>query len=321
MFQPSVLLFDEPLSNLDAKLRADMRIELRELQHRLGITSVYVTHDLEEALAMSDRIVVMRDGKIEQIGLAGRNLQSSASAYGVAHVHKQFPNVWSRITCSRPRTSRPPLPRTCRRDQSNPRPTRVPPRKIELMDDEKRERPPPEFRALGWLAQCDIVMVAHRPPDEDADTSAAEQVELSDLIPVWQESWSTDPDILDEDVVRQLTENRHVMMGAVRTRASSQPAPTASSGASASSIHGKTAQIENVFTLERLRRRGLSRATVSLALETARSEDHDLIFLLADREDWPQRFYERLGFETIGQIWEFILSPRGSIATTTEEES
>src|SRR3954470_21025607 len=68
VFQPSVLLFDEPLSNLDAKLRGDMRIELRELQHRLGITSVYVTHDLEEALAMSDRIVVMRDGAIEQTG-------------------------------------------------------------------------------------------------------------------------------------------------------------------------------------------------------------------------------------------------------------
>src|SRR3954453_1938677 len=68
VFQPSVLLFDEPLSNLDAKLRADMRIELRELQHRLGITSVYVTHHLEEALAMSDRIVVMRDGVIEQTG-------------------------------------------------------------------------------------------------------------------------------------------------------------------------------------------------------------------------------------------------------------
>ena len=63
-----MLLFDEPLSNLDAKLRGDMRIELRELQHRLGITSLYVTHDLEEALAMSDRIVVMRDGLVEQTG-------------------------------------------------------------------------------------------------------------------------------------------------------------------------------------------------------------------------------------------------------------
>jgi len=68
VFSPQVLLFDEPLSNLDAKLRADMRIELRELQHRLGVTSLYVTHDLEEALAMSDHIVVMREGSIEQIG-------------------------------------------------------------------------------------------------------------------------------------------------------------------------------------------------------------------------------------------------------------
>ena len=67
-FSPRVVLFDEPLSNLDAKLRGDMRIELRELQHRLGLTAVYVTHDLEEALAMSDRIVVMREGRIEQNG-------------------------------------------------------------------------------------------------------------------------------------------------------------------------------------------------------------------------------------------------------------
>jgi ABC-type Fe3+/spermidine/putrescine transport system ATPase subunit len=70
-FSPSVLLFDEPLSNLDAKLRGDMRIELRELQHRLGVTSLYVTHDLEEALAMSDNIIVMRTGAIEQSGSPG----------------------------------------------------------------------------------------------------------------------------------------------------------------------------------------------------------------------------------------------------------
>jgi iron(III) transport system ATP-binding protein len=67
-FSPTVLLFDEPLSNLDAKLRAEMRIELRELQRRLKVTSLYVTHDLEEALAMSDQIAVMRSGNIEQDG-------------------------------------------------------------------------------------------------------------------------------------------------------------------------------------------------------------------------------------------------------------
>jgi iron(III) transport system ATP-binding protein len=67
-FSPEVLLFDEPLSNLDAKLRAEMRVELRELQQRLRITSLYVTHDQEEALAISDRVIVMSGGRIEQIG-------------------------------------------------------------------------------------------------------------------------------------------------------------------------------------------------------------------------------------------------------------
>jgi iron(III) transport system ATP-binding protein len=67
-FDPQALLLDEPLSNLDAKLRAQMRIELRELQQRIGLTSVYVTHDQEEALAISDRIVVMNSGHIEQVG-------------------------------------------------------------------------------------------------------------------------------------------------------------------------------------------------------------------------------------------------------------
>ena len=81
VFSPSVLLFDEPLSNLDAKLRADMRIELRDLQHRLGITSVYVTHDLEEALAMSDRIVVMRGGVIEQTGSPDEIYRLPSSAF------------------------------------------------------------------------------------------------------------------------------------------------------------------------------------------------------------------------------------------------
>jgi ABC-type Fe3+/spermidine/putrescine transport system ATPase subunit len=68
VFSPTVILFDEPLSNLDAKLRAEMRLEIKELQHRLGITSVYVTHDQEEALAISDRVIVMNAGLIDQIG-------------------------------------------------------------------------------------------------------------------------------------------------------------------------------------------------------------------------------------------------------------
>ena len=68
VLQPSVLLLDEPLSNLDAKLREEMRVELRELQQRLKITTVFVTHDQEEALAISDRVIVMRAGCVEQDG-------------------------------------------------------------------------------------------------------------------------------------------------------------------------------------------------------------------------------------------------------------
>ncbi len=65
---PQVFLFDEPLSNLDAKLRVQMRAEIRELHQRLGTTTVYVTHDQIEAMTMADRIVVMRDGRIAQVG-------------------------------------------------------------------------------------------------------------------------------------------------------------------------------------------------------------------------------------------------------------
>ena len=71
VIRPSLLLLDEPLSNLDAKLREEMRWELRRLQRQLDITTVFVTHDQEEALAISDRIVVMNAGRIEQVGTPG----------------------------------------------------------------------------------------------------------------------------------------------------------------------------------------------------------------------------------------------------------
>src|SRR4029077_9482741 len=70
VFQPTVLLFDEPLSNLDAKLRVEMREQIRALQKRIGITTIYVTHDQEEAMAISDRIAVMERGQVVQDGSA-----------------------------------------------------------------------------------------------------------------------------------------------------------------------------------------------------------------------------------------------------------
>lgn len=80
---PSVLLLDEPLSNLDAKLRQEMQVELRQLQKSLELTSIYVTHDQEEAFSLSDRIVVLNEGRIQQIGTP-REVFESPRSYFVA---------------------------------------------------------------------------------------------------------------------------------------------------------------------------------------------------------------------------------------------
>ena len=79
--EPKVLLLDEPLSALDAKLRTQMRIELKQLQKRLGITFIFVTHDQEEALTMSDRVAVMSSGRVEQIGTVDEIYYRPASRF------------------------------------------------------------------------------------------------------------------------------------------------------------------------------------------------------------------------------------------------
>lgn len=81
VLEPQVLLFDEPLSNLDAKLRRQVREEIREIQQNLGLTVVYVTHDQEEALAVSDEIVVMRNAKIAQMGAPRELYEAPADTF------------------------------------------------------------------------------------------------------------------------------------------------------------------------------------------------------------------------------------------------
>jgi spermidine/putrescine transport system ATP-binding protein len=81
VLQPSVLLLDEPLGALDAKLRRSLKVELKALQEQVGITFIYVTHDQEEALTMSDRLAVMREGKIVQIGPPAQVYEEPADTY------------------------------------------------------------------------------------------------------------------------------------------------------------------------------------------------------------------------------------------------
>lgn len=99
VIRPRVLLFDEPLSNLDARLRDQMRSELRRIQRQLGITSVYVTHDQSEAMAMSDRIVVMSEGRIEQVGTPAEVYRSPATLFVADFIGKA--NVLNASSASR----------------------------------------------------------------------------------------------------------------------------------------------------------------------------------------------------------------------------
>jgi putative spermidine/putrescine transport system ATP-binding protein/spermidine/putrescine transport system ATP-binding protein len=81
VIEPDVLLLDEPLSALDANLREDMRVELKRIQERIGVTTVFVTHDQSEALAMSDQIVVMSEGRVEQVGAPEEVYNTPASEF------------------------------------------------------------------------------------------------------------------------------------------------------------------------------------------------------------------------------------------------
>src|SRR5262249_37622695 len=81
VLKPAVLLLDEPLGALDAKLRKQLQIELKTLQHQVGITFIYVTHDQEEALTMSDRIAVMSHGKVEQVAVPREVYEEPATIF------------------------------------------------------------------------------------------------------------------------------------------------------------------------------------------------------------------------------------------------
>ena len=97
VIEPSILLLDEPLSNLDAKLRDEMRVQIRALQQQSGITAVFVTHDQVEALSMCDRVVVMRGGRVEQFGTPTEVYERPATAF-VANFVGRTNRLKGRIT-------------------------------------------------------------------------------------------------------------------------------------------------------------------------------------------------------------------------------
>ncbi len=98
MLRPRVLLLDEPLGALDLKLRQEMQVELKSIQQQVGITFVYVTHDQEEALAMSDRIAIFNAGRVEQVGTPAELYETPATPFvaGFVGVSNMLRGEWAR---------------------------------------------------------------------------------------------------------------------------------------------------------------------------------------------------------------------------------
>lgn len=182
-------------------------------------------------------------------------------------------------------------------------------RRVNLRDETALERLQAPFLALGWSPERFVLMAQRRDPDRPAE-AAVQEVDEATLRPVWAEGIRRLPHGQDEEVVRQILEHRRLIADAVPTRFFA----AADGGRLVAHCElytlGGAAQIENVVTLAEFRRRGFARALVLHAADEARAAGNDLVFLVADADDWPRKLYERLGFETIGRYGRFLKLPR-----------
>jgi ribosomal protein S18 acetylase RimI-like enzyme len=181
-------------------------------------------------------------------------------------------------------------------------------RKLELRDEEAGARLEPAFRELGWTVNRHVLMALHRAPDRSADRSLVEEVDAAALREVRAEqihgyAWGSDP-----DVVAQLHAAKTYFAEVVETHfyavvVDGRPASWADLY-----LAGGTAQIEDVGTLPSHRGKGYASTVVLHAAEEARRAGAELIFLVADDEDWPKELYRKLGFDELGRVYEFLLS-------------
>jgi ribosomal protein S18 acetylase RimI-like enzyme len=181
--------------------------------------------------------------------------------------------------------------------------------KIEVYDSVAGSRLAPGFDKLDWNAECDVVMIASRTPDREADGSIAQEVPAEELVPIWAEAARGDRHVEDDEVVRQLAEGKRVLMSAIDTQFFAARVDGQIGGYCELYSGAGVGQIENVLTLERYRNRGLARAMVLRALAASEAAGNNLTFLLANRDDWPKELYCKLGFDEIGQIYDFVLPP------------
>ena len=180
-------------------------------------------------------------------------------------------------------------------------------RKVELNDERGAALEEP-FRAVGWKTERALVMV-HRGGGRNGDPQKALEVTAGDLRPTCEQGIRDSPYGTDEDVVRQLVEAQLLRQTAVAVRYFAVREDGRLVSECSLFSDGEVAQVESVQTLEPYRGRGYASAIVARAIREAEATGHELIFLLADDEDWPKELYAKLGFESVGRVWEFVREP------------
>ena len=181
-------------------------------------------------------------------------------------------------------------------------------RKLTVEDEDFGTQLAPGFKAEGWSADRLLMMAHHRPPDRPSPDGTAREITLDAIKETREKSLRREESSGEEEIVQVRD-----MVGALVDSANARffGAETGGTIGSVCELYsdGSTAQIEGVTTLEEHRGKGLARAVVLAALDDARSAGHDFVFLTADDDDWPKELYVKLGFDPIGILYDFKLTP------------
>jgi GNAT superfamily N-acetyltransferase len=160
------------------------------------------------------------------------------------------------------------------------------------------------FRSASWKVERDVVMVLAGPADRAADTSAADDAgedEVAEIMRRWYADDEPAPSEVEQLVAYGRRESRALGDRLLGARSSDGRLVAITKLRS----DGQTAQIEDVYTVAEARGRGFARALITRAVELARDDTHDLVFIVADDSDWPKLLYGRLGFRSVGHLWHF----------------
>jgi ribosomal protein S18 acetylase RimI-like enzyme len=180
----------------------------------------------------------------------------------------------------------------------------LPHRRAFVESAEVGERLAPDVRAAGWLVERDVFMVLRRERDRDAQPGLAHEVDEATIRAVEAQTIAEEPHG-EPAMVQQLLASRAAFGRAGGARYFVAASDGVDGCHATLYSDGVVAQIEDVGTLRALRRRGLARAACSAALDAAIAAGHELVFIVADDEDWPKDLYTRLGFDAVGRPWAF----------------